>query len=110
MAAKLTNQVNNQSLIPSTNALQLTLTLNMTTVHVVETSVTDNNSPIQNYTHPDDHIPPNYDNYLFYYAQPQDMKLSETFWYFHEFTVTSENIAAIAFRAIDIVKSSIRVN
>ena len=61
VATKLTNQVNNQSLIPSTDALQLTLTLKMTTVHVVETSVTDNNSPIQDYIHSDDHIPPIYD-------------------------------------------------
>ena len=34
--------------------LQLTLTLKMTTAQVVETSVTvNNNSPIQNYVHPD---------------------------------------------------------
>ena len=37
-------------------------------------------------------------------------KPPETSWYFHEFTVTSKNTAAISFRAIDIVKSSIRVN
>ena len=35
--------------------IQLTLTLKMTTPQVVETSVTvNNNSPIQNYVHPDD--------------------------------------------------------
>ena len=48
--------VNNQSLIPSTDVKQLTLTLKMTTAQVVETSVTINNSsPIQDYVHPDDH-------------------------------------------------------
>ena len=45
----MTNQVNNQSLIPSTDMIQLTLTLKMTTAQVVETSVTVNNSPIQEY-------------------------------------------------------------
>ena len=35
--------------------IQLTLTLKMTTAQVVETSVTvNNNSPIQDYVHPDD--------------------------------------------------------
>ena len=45
----------NQSLIPSSDVIQLTLTLNMTTAQVVETSVTVNNSLIQHYVHPDDH-------------------------------------------------------
>ena len=35
--------------------IQLTLTLKMTTAQVVESSVTVNNSPIQDYVHPDDH-------------------------------------------------------
>ena len=36
--------------------IQLTLTLKMITAQVVETSVTvNNNSPIQDYVHPDDH-------------------------------------------------------
>ena len=53
----LINQVSNQRLIPSTDVIQLTLTLKMTTPQVVETSVTvNNNSPIQDYVHPDDHI------------------------------------------------------
>ena len=54
---KLSYQVSNQSLIhvPSTGVTQLTLTLKMTTAQVVETSVTVNNSPIQDYDHPDDH-------------------------------------------------------
>ena len=39
--------------------LQLTLTLKMTTAQVVETSVTvNNNSPIQDYVHPDDQTQP----------------------------------------------------
>ena len=41
----------NQRLIPSTDMIQLTLTLKMTTTLAVETSVTINNSPIQDYTH-----------------------------------------------------------
>ena len=41
---------------------QLTLTLKMTTAQVVETSVTvNNNSPIQDYVHPDDQIQPNFE-------------------------------------------------
>ena len=45
----------NQSIIPSTDVIQLTLTLKMTTAQVVETSVTvNNNSPIEDYVHPDD--------------------------------------------------------
>ena len=48
-------QINNQSIIPLTDVIQLTLTLKMTTAQVVETSVTvNNNSPIQDYVHPDD--------------------------------------------------------
>ena len=38
--------------------IQLTLTLKMTTAQVVETSVTVNNSPIQDYVHPDDQTQP----------------------------------------------------
>ena len=46
-------------IIPSTDVIQLTLTLKMTTVQVVETSVTvNNNSPIQDYVHPDDQTQP----------------------------------------------------
>ena len=54
----MTNQINNQSIIPSTDVTQLTLTLKMTTAQVVETSVTVNNSPIQDYVHPDDQTQP----------------------------------------------------
>ena len=51
----MTNQIINQSIIPSTDVIQLTLTLKMTTAQVVETSVTvNNNNPIQDYVHRDD--------------------------------------------------------
>ena len=55
-------QLENQSIIPSTDAIQLTLALKMTTAQVVEkTSVTvNNNSPIQDYVHLDDHTQPRY--------------------------------------------------
>ena len=46
-------------MIPSTDVIQLTLTLKMATAQVVETSVTVNNdSPIQDYVHPDDQTQP----------------------------------------------------
>ena len=49
----MTIHINNQSITPSTDVIQLTLTLKMTTAQVVETSVTvNNNSPIQDYVHP----------------------------------------------------------
>ena len=61
-AMKLTNQINNQSIIPSTDVTQLTLTLKMTTTQVVETSATaNNNSPIQDYVHPDDQTQPTFE-------------------------------------------------
>ena len=51
------------SIIPSTDVIQLTLTLKMTTAQVVETSVTvNNNSPIQDYVHPDDQTQPTFWN------------------------------------------------
>ena len=60
----MTYQVNNKSLIPSTDTIELTLTLKMTTAQVVETSViVDNNSPIQDYIHPEDHTEPTYNLY-----------------------------------------------
>ena len=41
--------------------IQLTLTLKMTTAQVVETSVTvNNNSPFQDYVHPDDQTQPTF--------------------------------------------------
>ena len=58
----MTNQINNQTIIPSTDAIQRTLTLKMTTAQVVETSVTvNNNSPIQDYIHPDDQTQPTFE-------------------------------------------------
>ena len=54
--------MNNQSLIRSTDVIQLTLTLKMTTAQVVETSlIVNNNSPIQDYVHPDDHTQATYE-------------------------------------------------
>ena len=51
-----------QGLITSTDVIQRTLTLKMTTAKVVETSVTvNNNSPIQDYVYPDDHTQPTYE-------------------------------------------------
>ena len=42
--------------------IQLTLTLKMTNAQVVETSVTvSNNSPIQDYVHPDDQTQPTFE-------------------------------------------------
>ena len=58
----MTNQINNQSIIPSTDVIQLTLTLKMTTAQVVETSVTvNNNRPVQHYIHPDDQTQPTFE-------------------------------------------------
>ena len=59
----MTNQINNQSIIPSTDVIQLTLTVKMTTTaQVVETSVTvNNNIPIQDYVHPDDQTQPTFE-------------------------------------------------
>ena len=48
----MTNQVN------VTDVIQLALTLKMITAQVVETSVIVNNSPIQDYVHPDDQTQP----------------------------------------------------
>ena len=48
--------------IPSTDVIQLILTLQMTTAQVVETSDTvNNNSPIQDNFHPDDLTQPTYE-------------------------------------------------
>ena len=42
--------------------IQLTLTLKMTTAQVVKTSVTvNNNSPIEDYVHPDDQTQPTFE-------------------------------------------------
>ena len=61
-AMKLTNQINNQCIIPSTDVTQLTLTLKMTTTQVVETSATaKDNSPIQDHVHLDDQTQPTFE-------------------------------------------------
>ena len=56
------NHVNDESLIPSTDVIQLTLTLKMTTAQVLERSVTGNkNSPIQDKVYPEDYTQPTYE-------------------------------------------------
>ena len=51
----------NQSIIPSTDVIQLTLTLKMT-AQVVETLVNvNNNSPIQDYVYSDDETEPTFE-------------------------------------------------
>ena len=51
----------NQSIIPSTDVIQLTLTLKMT-AQVVETLVNvNNNSPIEDYVYPDDETQPTFE-------------------------------------------------
>ena len=60
------NQVNNQRLILSTDLTKLTLNMKFTTTQVVKTSVTVNNSPVQDYDHldVDVHLLINICNYL----------------------------------------------
>ena len=48
----------NQSIIPSTDVIQLALPQKKTTAQAVETSVTVNNSPTKDYIYPDDHAQP----------------------------------------------------
>ena len=51
-----------QGLITSTDVIQRTLTVKMTTAKVVETAGTvNNNSPIQDYVYPDEHTQPTYE-------------------------------------------------
>ena len=48
--------------IPSTDVIQITLTLGMTTEQVVESSITvNNNGPFQDYVHPDDQTQPTFE-------------------------------------------------
>ena len=49
------------SLIPSIDVIQLTLTLKLT-IQIVKTSVTVNNSPIQDHVHLDNQTQPTYEN------------------------------------------------
>ena len=60
----MTNQINNQSLIAWNDVIQLTLTLKMTAAQIVETSVTVNNSSIQDYVHLNDQTQPTNDKSL----------------------------------------------
>ena len=54
----LLNKLNHDT----THVIQLTLTLKMTTAQVVKMSVTvNNNSPIHDYVHPDDHTQPTFE-------------------------------------------------
>ena len=56
------NHVNDESLIPSTDVIRLTLTLKMTTAQVVKRSVTVNkNSPVHDKVHPEDHTQPTHE-------------------------------------------------
>ena len=50
-----------KGLTRSTDMIQLTLTLKVTITQVVETSVSVNNSPIQDYNHLDDYAQPTYE-------------------------------------------------
>ena len=57
--------------------IQLTLTLKMITAQVVETSVTvNNNSPIQDYVHPDDEAQPTFEMTLGFkpFTKPIELK------------------------------------
>ena len=66
----MTNSVNNQSIIPSTDMIQLTLTIKMTTAQVVETPATvSNNNPIQDYVHLDYHPQPSYELWVSHLGQ-----------------------------------------
>ena len=52
-------------IVVSTDVIQLTLTLKMTTAQVVETSVTvNNNSPVQDYVHLDYQTHPTLENFI----------------------------------------------
>ena len=51
--------------MPSTDVIRLTLTLKISTTQVVKTSVTVNNSPVQEFIHKDDRAPPTYVSFLF---------------------------------------------
>ena len=80
----MTNQINNQIIIPSTDVIQLTLTLKMTTAQVVETSVTvNNNSPIQDYVHPDDQTQPTFEMTPGFkpFTHDKMLKITETGFY-----------------------------
>ena len=66
--------------LPSTDVIQLTWTLKMTTTQVFKTSVTvNNNSPIQDYVHPHDQTQPTFEGFITFVAStvvggPPDFK------------------------------------
>ena len=103
----MTNQVNNQSFNTINWRDKTHLTLKMTTARVVETSVTvNNNSPIQDYGHQDDHTQPTYkklDFIAFYYKLFWPFSLISLFFakfqtadctkYFQKFIYTGKSTA-----------------
>ena len=67
--------------MPSTDVIQLTLTLKMTTAEDVEMSVTvNNNSPIQDYVHPDDQTQPTFEIGLLLFANSSLDLQCNSFW------------------------------
>ena len=50
--------------MPSTDVIRLTLTLKISTTQVVKSSVTVNNSPIQEFIHKDNRAPPTYVSFV----------------------------------------------
>ena len=69
--------------------IQLTLALKMTTAQVVETSVTvNNNSPIQDYVHPDDQTQPTFANVL----ASEQLRITYTFTQFYTSEILSNNL------------------
>ena len=62
IADLMTYGVNIQSLIPSGDVIQSTLTLKITTTQGIKMSIAVNNSPIQGYAHPEDH---KYSTYMY---------------------------------------------
>ena len=59
----MTNHVNNQISVLSTDMTQLTLTVKMTAAQFVKTLIIVNNSPIQDYNHLDGHVQPTFRTY-----------------------------------------------
>ena len=67
----------NQSLIPSTGVIQVTLTLKMTIAQlVIEMLVTVNNNSIQDYVHTVDHTQPTCFNKIYIKASVGKLKMA----------------------------------
>ena len=65
MLAQMNKWIFSYCIVVSTDVIQLTLTLKMTTAQVVETSVTvNNNSPVQDYVHLDYQTHPTLENFI----------------------------------------------